>query len=314
MDDKKAIGLLSDYFKSCFADKLKSHVFNTGPPQACSTATTHLTQRQREEDINKGLQNLRKELDLILNSQRVTKEALEQKEIKIKERLKNFDPYLKEMKAKHCQAWKKAKPEKELTLQIAEKRQTLKEELQELIIKRDRLAKLVEKYQIHPNYLASAIKSCKQFQEPWQLISRVDTLMQMKEELWGSSQQSQAAAENSRARLTHYMEQNDNKILYYNNTLATLQSKLDTVCAEYSLWESKWVHIQNTAAKKTLLLGTIKMATLNMYQTMCKKDEDEKEAIAADDTLKQLDKTKTFFLNINSLWEEICKTDNVSKP
>ncbi|KAL7837249.1 hypothetical protein SRHO_G00269600 [Serrasalmus rhombeus] len=308
MDDKKANGLLSDYFKSRFADKLKSHVFNTGPPQAFSAATTRLTQRRREE------KDIHKELDLTLNSQRVRKETLEQKEIKIKERLQNFDQYLKEMKVKQCQAWKKAKQEKELTLQKAEKLQTLKEELQELIIKRDRLTKLVEKYQIYPNYLASVIKSCKQFQEPWQLISRVDTRMQMKEELLGSSQQGQAAAENIRARLTQYMEQNDDKILYYNNTLATLQSELDTARAESSLWESTWVHIQNTAAKKTLLLGTIKMATLNIYQTMCKKAKDEKEAIAADDTLKQLDKIETFFLNLNSVWEEICKTDKVSKP
>uniref|UniRef100_A0A3B4C2A0 Uncharacterized protein n=1 Tax=Pygocentrus nattereri TaxID=42514 RepID=A0A3B4C2A0_PYGNA len=60
----------------------------------------------------------------------------------------------------------------------------------------------------------------------------------MKEELLGSSLQGQAAAENIRARLTHYMEQNDDKILYYNNTLATLQSELDTARAESSLWVS----------------------------------------------------------------------------
>ncbi|XP_036416065.1 coiled-coil domain-containing protein 42-like [Colossoma macropomum] len=279
MDDKKAAEHLSDYFKSRFADKLKSH-----------------------------------ELDLTLNSQKIRKEKLEQKEIKIKEALKNFDQYLKEMKVKQCQAWKKARQERELTLQKAEELQALKEELQELITERDRLTKLVEKHQIYPTYLASVIKSCKQFQEPWQLISRVDTLMQTKEELLGSCQKSQAAAENIRAQLTQYMEQNNDKILHYNNTLATLQSELDTARAESNLWESTWVHIQNTAAKKTLLLGTVKMATLNIYQTMCKKAKDEKEAIAADDTLKQLDKIETFFLNLNSVWEEICKADKVSKP
>ncbi|XP_055787262.1 coiled-coil domain-containing protein 42-like [Salvelinus fontinalis] len=55
--------------------------------------------------------------------------------------------------------------------------------------------------------------------------------------------------------------------------------------------ESRWAHIQNTAAKKTLLLGTIKMATLNLYQCVCKRAKDTGESpISPEDTVKQLEK------------------------
>lgn len=55
-----------------------------------------------------------------------------------------------------------------------------------------------------------------------------------------------------------------------------------------SLQESRWAHIQNTAAKKTLKLGTIKMATLNLFQSVSKQLK-ETLSVPVEDTHKQLD-------------------------
>lgn len=52
--------------------------------------------------------------------------------------------------------------------------------------------------------------------------------------------------------------------------------------------ESKWNHILETAAKKTLLLVKIKMVTLDLYELTCEHVKGEKD-VDINDTEKQLD-------------------------
>ncbi|XP_004857567.1 coiled-coil domain-containing protein 42 isoform X3 [Heterocephalus glaber] len=70
--------------------------------------------------------------------------------------------------------------------------------------------------------------------------------------------------------------------------------------------ESRWAHIQNTAAKKTLLLGTIKMATLNLFQVVSKQLK-EATQVSLEDTHKQLDMIQQFIQNLSDIWAEVKK-------
>ena len=58
--------------------------------------------------------------------------------------------------------------------------------------------------------------------------------------------------------------------------------------------ESEWTRIQTTAAKKTLLLGQIKMATHNLYVLVYKHLRKKIPPEEADETLLQLDKVSQF--------------------
>ncbi|XP_029521231.1 coiled-coil domain-containing protein 42-like, partial [Oncorhynchus nerka] len=128
------------------------------------------------------------------------------------------------------------------------------------------------------------------FQEARQVMSRYDTLMLTREDLVPTTQQNQDSTEKARAQLNPFTEQSNDTLLHYN-TLAQLRSQLDKSHTEGIIWESRWAHIQNTAAKKTLLLCTIKMATINLYQSVCKRAKDTGDLpVAPEDPPKQLEK------------------------
>ena len=64
---------------------------------------------------------------------------------------------------------------------------------------------------------------------------------------------------------------------------------LRTRTVSFLIQDSKWNHIQTTAAKETLLLGQIKVVTLNLYH-MTGGQADQEEGVAIDNTEAQLDK------------------------
>ncbi|XP_068574085.1 coiled-coil domain-containing protein 42 like-2-like isoform X2 [Cebidichthys violaceus] len=97
------------------------------------------------------------------------------------------------------------------------------------------------------------------------------------------------------------LEDNDRlQRLQKNLRLTRLQTELEETRAAANHWETKWNDIQETAAKKTILLGQIKMATLSLYEMRSggvEGDEAEvegDEAVDKNDTVKQLDKVMMF--------------------
>ncbi|KAL4835176.1 hypothetical protein H8958_016758 [Nasalis larvatus] len=130
----------------------------------------------------------------------------------------------------------------------------------------------------------------------------------MHHDLMQSAQEGQEKIERAKARLARYMEEKDDEILQQNNELARLQMRFDHARSNVIIWESRWAHIQNTAAKKTLLLGTIKMATLNLFQIVSKQLKEVTE-VALEDTHKQLDMIQQFIQDLSDIWAEVKKKE-----
>ncbi|XP_072553562.1 coiled-coil domain-containing protein 42-like [Salminus brasiliensis] len=201
---------------------------------------------------------------------------------------------------------RKVSRERELISQKQADLVALQEEIKSLTKERDQLARRVKKNGIYSKYMDSVVQASGQFQNAHQVMSRYDSLKRMRKELLQRTLQMQDSIERTRAQLTHITEQDNNTLLYHNNTLARQRSKLDKAQAECMVWESKWAHVQNTAAQKTLLLGTIKMAILNIYQMVCKRAKGTGEVpIAPEDALKLLNKIQTCLSDLISICEEV---------
>merc|ERR1719359_555724 len=143
---------------------------------------------------------------------------------------------------------------------------TLQSECFDLEQERDKFKKRLEKYTIYQTYLERVLDLSDEFSELREIMARYDTLIATHNDLLNREQKNQITMEKEKQKFHRFTEEKNTEILHYNNQLAQLQTRLDKAQSEAVHWESKWTHIQNTAAKKTLLLGRIKIATHNLYQ------------------------------------------------
>ncbi|KFP03738.1 Coiled-coil domain-containing protein 42A, partial [Calypte anna] len=68
------------------------------------------------------------------------------------------------------------------------------------------------------------------------------------------------------ARLQRYQEEASSELLHTSKELDRLHARLEATRHDVLQEESHWAHIQNVASQKTLLLGQIKLAVLNLFQ------------------------------------------------
>ncbi|XP_032695783.1 coiled-coil domain-containing protein 42 isoform X2 [Lontra canadensis] len=208
---------------------------------------------------------------------------------------------------KRIRALKKANKERELKRQRLRELATAKQEMAALRLEHQRLSGRLQDYSVFNKYLEKVVES-SEFEEIHEVISRYKTLVSMHHDLMQSAQEGQEKIERAKARLARYMEEKDDEILQHNNELARLQMRFDRARSDVIIWESRWAHIQNTAAKKTLLLGTIKMATLNLFQIVSKQLK-ETTTVSLEDTHKQLDMIQQFIQDLTDIWAEVRKKE-----
>ncbi|CAH3013753.1 unnamed protein product, partial [Porites evermanni] len=200
----------------------------------------------------------------------------------------------------------------------------LKEETSALMKERDHIQYKLEKNVIFQQYL-------EKFQEIREVIARYDTLTATHQDLLERETKNQEKYEKEKGRLVkftevsfffwsaddnifctyfcfHFQEKN-NEILNYNNQLAHLQTKLERAQSVAVKCESQWTHIQNTAAKKTLLLGRIKMATHNLFMLV---NRHLKQNTVIEVTEKQLEKIQVFIQDLTQITNEIKRAETAA--
>jgi len=299
---------LDDYFRSTFEDKLLVKMPEREDDYL--TPATRLLEKRREMiEVEQALSAQKEEFQMKMESLQQRREELERKEHQLKESLLKFDKFLKENDSKRARAVKKSHDERELRKGKEKDIIRLKSEIEELVTERDRYQKKLEKNSIFQRYMERVQESTDEFSEIRDIIGRYDTLVATHLDLLERDQINQDAIENEKARLVRFTEEKNNEILNCNNYLAELQTRLDQAQSKAVKWESKWAHIQNTAAKKTLLLGRIKIASHNLFQLVNKHLKQQGPAVNTDDTSSQLDKIQVFIQDLSQITHEIKRVE-----
>lgn len=296
---------LEEYFRTTFEDKLLVKMPEREDDHL--TPATRLLEKRREMgEVEQALAAQKEEFQMKMESLQQRREELERKEFHLKESLLKFDKFLKENDSKRTRAEKKAKDESDARKSKNTEIARLHEEITVLSKKKDKLQKKLDKFSMYQKYLDKVLEVAEEFHEIREITARYDTLIATHLELLERENKNQDAMESAKVSLNKFIEEKNNENLNFNNQLAHFQTKLEDAQSNAVKWESEWTHIQNTAAKKTLLLGRIKMATHNLYMLVNKH---LKQDVPVEGTLEQLTKIQTFIQDLTHIANDIKRSE-----
>jgi len=297
---------LEEYFRTTFEDKLLVKMPEREDDHL--TPATRLLEKRREmAEVEQALAAQKEEFQMKMESLQQRREELERKEYQLKDSLLKFDKFLKENDSKRARAVKKANDERELKKQKDKEIDRVKDETDTHSGQKDKLHTKLDRYTIFHQYMDKVLEAGEEFHEIRDIIARWDTLKATHQDLLERDQKNQDRVEKQRQDLMKYMEEKENQVLNYNNQLSGLQTRLDAAQSDAVKWESSWNHIKNTAAKKTLLLGRIKMATHNLYQ-LVKSHQNQVDDV--EETTDQLSQIQIFVQDLSQITSEIKKMEH----
>ncbi|XP_017268765.1 coiled-coil domain-containing protein 42-like isoform X2 [Kryptolebias marmoratus] len=204
------------------------------------------------------------------------------------------------------------KAEKEMTV-VREQEETIKrikQEHNEMFQSKKEMEAKIQKYKTYYDFMDQVCKLTK-FKNMDELADHFENQLQIRDQLIQKEKQKKEHMEQQKKKLRELEDQHDQMCLEKTNELAQLQTELEEARAEALIWEKQWNHIQETASKKTLELGQIKMATLNLYERT--SSTLGAEGVAIDDTDKQLEHIQTFIMDSTDIvkqYRQLQKKEN----
>ncbi|XP_001367716.1 coiled-coil domain-containing protein 42 [Monodelphis domestica] len=303
---------LAEYFRLQYGERLLELLmkFPSTEEQSPSPSIRLLEKKKEAKIMHQAMEEKKETFKRRMEALNLRWEELGVKEAQLKAHIKKFEQFIQENDQKRIRALKKASKERELKRLRVKELSKAKQEMAALRQEHQRINAKLQDYSIFQKYLEKVVEN-SEFEEIHEVIGRYKTLVSMHYDLMQSAQEGQEKIDRAKARLTRYVEEKDDEVLQHNNELARLQMRYDRARSDVIIWESRWAHIQNTAAKKTLLLGTIKMATLNLFQIVSKQLK-ETTQVPLEDTHKQLDMIQEFIQDLSDIWAEVKKKEPTS--
>ncbi|XP_074829395.1 cilia- and flagella-associated protein 73 isoform X1 [Natator depressus] len=304
---------LEEYLRAAFRDKLLLPKMPEREDDYLTPATRLLEKRRELAEVEEALLAQKEEFQMKMESLQQRRKELQHKEGQLKEAIFKFDKFLKDNDSKRSRALQKVSEQREQVVQKVVEAMQLRQEIARLLVERDRLQRHLEAHAIFRSYLQGVLEKTEQFHEIQALIDRFRTLTATNVALVQQDLGSREAMAEKRAQLQQYLEQSNNEIMQLNNQLAMLQAQREEARAKVHQWESKWTEIQNTATKKTLQLGQIKMAALNLFQLATKQMKLQVD-VPLEDTETQLGTVQLCMLDLADILADLRKGAPAVQP
>ncbi|KAM8917545.1 LOW QUALITY PROTEIN: cilia- and flagella-associated protein 73-like [Spinachia spinachia] len=198
--------------------------------------------------------------------------------------------------------FKEAQRERKVMLQLEAELERLKLVYTEEIEKKAELERLIQKRFVCKHFMQQAIGLTK-FDNVKELTDHVENLLYVRDLF--QKKEGKASEQVDRLRTSLVTLKSNRRLprLEKNSRLTQLYRDIEKMRAETLHWESKWNYIQETTARKTLMLGRIKMATLNLYEMTIDSVEEDKDGVR-NDTKTQLDKIVAFIKDHDDILEK----------
>lgn len=175
----------------------------------------------------------------------------------------------------------------------------LRAQLKELQLQRAQLRRRVQRLEPCAQILERVRKQLPQFQEVLDMVARFEGLLDTQAVLKLAEIDRHVEVEATRAQLLSLREAKQAELLHLNQQRTRLCEQLEAARELTQQRESKWTEIQNVASEKSLLLGRIRMAVLNLYQLVRMK-RGQKQILDMEDIEGQLEEVKLFIMNVSA--------------
>ncbi|XP_027900712.1 coiled-coil domain-containing protein 42 homolog isoform X1 [Xiphophorus couchianus] len=172
--------------------------------------------------------------------------------------------------------------------------QRLKEECVLLKRRKREMQLQTLKYTHYREFLERVLKLTK-FTNVDALAGYFENLLYIRDQLYQRETQVQEHMEQQKKAFQILKDQHNLLWLQKNNHLSQLQTNLEKARSKALIWERQWNQIQETAAKKTLELGQITYATLNLFEMA--GGVIGVSGLYIHDTEKQLEAIKNFMMD-----------------
>ncbi|NWI27988.1 CC42M protein, partial [Sula dactylatra] len=257
---------LEEYLHTAFRDKLRLHTVPEWDAAVLLPSTRLLLKRREVAEVERMLQSQREEFRQTMEHLEQRRQQLGQQKEQLQDVILKFDAFLKASAARQERALQQADDERARAAGQGAEAARLHQELTGLLQHREHLARCLRSLRGFRDYLQGVLARMGQFQDVPAMLAHFGVLAGARAALAQQAEARQERLAQGWARLRQYQEEAGSKLLRTTNELTQLRAQLEAARHDVLQGESHWAHMQSTATQKTLLLGQIKLAVLNLFQ------------------------------------------------